>query len=116
MDETIEILRREFNAEEGSFLLQLRGMQWDRAAFTRLEQAMRAVCAEFGTIEKIERWLAEGFYEMATAVPSWTSHPSFPRPAPDTYFEDCLERIGDLADWFFRGESNYCPGHAWTDL
>ncbi|WP_326763569.1 hypothetical protein OG978_02350 [Streptomyces sp. NBC_01591] len=116
MDETIEVLRREFNAEEGSFLLQLRGRQWDRTAFTRLEQAMRAACAQFETSEKIDRWLAEGFYEVATAVPSWTSHPAFPRPAPDAYYEECLERIGDLADRFFRGESNYYPGHVWTDL
>ncbi|WP_406011921.1 hypothetical protein OG520_01855 [Streptomyces sp. NBC_00984] len=69
MDETIETLRREFNAEEGSFLLQLRGRQWDRTAFARLVRAMRAAGAQSETSEKIDRWLAEGFYEVATAVP-----------------------------------------------
>ncbi|GAA1544833.1 hypothetical protein GCM10009730_62410 [Streptomyces albidochromogenes] len=24
-----------------------------------------------------------------------------PKPAPDAYFEDCIERIGDLANWYF---------------
>lgn len=44
MDETTKVLRREFDAEEGSFLLRLRGdLEWDRAAFTSLERAMRAI-------------------------------------------------------------------------
>ncbi|WP_344978752.1 hypothetical protein [Streptosporangium fragile] len=43
----LELLRREFDAEDGSFLVQLRcDLQWDRQAFSRLEQAMRRVCAE----------------------------------------------------------------------
>jgi hypothetical protein len=25
----------------------------------------------------------------------WTSHANFPRPAPETYYKDCMERIGD---------------------
>jgi hypothetical protein len=42
----LELVRREFSAEDGSFLLQLRiDLHWDRHAFSRLEQAMRRVCA-----------------------------------------------------------------------
>ncbi|WP_327576965.1 MULTISPECIES: hypothetical protein [unclassified Streptomyces] len=41
MDEITGVLRREFGAAEGSFLLRLRGdLEWDRAAFTCLERAM----------------------------------------------------------------------------
>ncbi|GAB3660046.1 hypothetical protein GCM10028833_39280 [Glycomyces tarimensis] len=117
VDEYLETLRREFEAQEGSFLLQMRcDLKWDRAAFTRLERAMRAVCLRVHGNEKLDRWIAEGFYEMATSVPSWTSHPNFPRPGPDSYYEDCIERLGDLADWFFRGQSNYAEGHTWPDL
>ncbi|MFC9613025.1 hypothetical protein [Streptomyces sp. NPDC056938] len=117
MDEITGVLRREFGAAEGSFLLRLRGeLEWDRAAFTCLERAMRAVCERSQSDEKLDRWVAEGFYEVATWVPLWTSRPNFPRPTPDAYFEDCIERIGDLANWFFRGRHDYCEGHAWTDL
>ena len=43
----LELLRQEFRAEDGSFLLQLRvDLHWDRQAFSRLEQAMRRVCAQ----------------------------------------------------------------------
>lgn len=113
----LETLEREFRAEEGSFLLRLRtDLTWDRAAFTRLERAMRAVCAHFQRSPELDRWLAEGFYEVATVVPGWTAHPDFPRPTPAAYYENCLERIGDLADWFFRGESAYGEGHVWADL
>ncbi|MGW7067596.1 hypothetical protein ACWGII_30150 [Streptomyces sp. NPDC054855] len=113
----LETLEREFRAEEGSFLLRLRtDLTWDRAAFTRLERAMRAVCAHFQAASQLDRWLADGFYEVATAVPGWTAHPDFPRPVPAPYYEDCLERVGDLADWFFRGESSYGEGHVWADL
>lgn len=117
MERAIETLEGEFRAEEGSFLLRLRSdLTWDRAAFTRLERAMRAVCAHFQSTSQLDRWLADGFYEVATAVPGWTTHPNFPRPTPAAYHEACLERIGDLADWFFRGESSYDEGHVWVDL
>ncbi|MEU5999337.1 hypothetical protein ABZ837_16100 [Streptomyces sp. NPDC047197] len=117
VEKALAILEQEFAAEEGSFLIRLRGdLTWDRVAFTRLERAMRIACAAHQSSDQIDRWLADGFYELATAVPSWTSHPDFPRPTPVSYYEDCLERIGDLADWFFRGESNYSDGHVWADL
>lgn len=117
MDEAIGVLRREFDAEEGSFLLRLRGdLEWDRAAFTRLERAMRTACEHCQGDEKLDRWLAEGFYEVATWVPMWTSHANFPRPTPEAYYEDCMERISDLAGWFFRGWHVYSDGYLWSDL
>ncbi|MFD8676523.1 hypothetical protein ACFV1A_26015 [Streptomyces seoulensis] len=117
MDEIIAVLRQEFDAEDGSFLLRLRGdLAWDRSAFTRLERAMRAACEQSQGDEKLDRWLAEGFYEVATWVPAWTSHANFPRPTPETYYEDCIERISDLAGWFFRGWHGYSKGHSWADL
>jgi hypothetical protein len=41
-------LAREFRAGEGSFLLQLRvEMSWDKDAFRRLTEAMRACCQDY---------------------------------------------------------------------
>ncbi|WP_106253222.1 hypothetical protein [Allonocardiopsis opalescens] len=116
-DDARAVLLREFGAEDGSFLIRLRAdLAWDRAAFTRLERAMRAVCADSAGDELLDRRLAEGFYHLATWVGPWTSHPDFPRPSPAEYYDACLERLGDLADWYFRGEHAYVEPHTWPEL
>jgi hypothetical protein len=59
----LDLLRHEFNAEDGSFLVQLRvDYHWDRIAFSRLEQTMRRVCALEESREQLDRWLAEGYW------------------------------------------------------
>ncbi len=117
MDDALTVLRREFEAVEGSFLLRLRrDLVWDRAAFSRLEQAMRVACAHYEGHDDVPRWLAEGFYEVSQFVAEWTGHPNFPRPQPAQYYRDCLERLRDLADWFFRGCHAYQEPHVWRDL
>ncbi|GAB3271718.1 hypothetical protein [Kineosporia babensis] len=116
-DDVLAVLRSEFDAEDESFLLAMRtDLSWNRAAFTRLEQALREVCAESVGAEELPRWLAEGFYELSHDVANWTAHPNFPRPEPESYYTDCLERLQDLADWFFRGWSAYPEDYNWPDL
>lgn len=119
-DDYLSVLRREFSAEEGSFLLELRGNVWDKAAFTRLTEAMLECCRAydrtqpptlFGHVydtETVPRWLAEGFWYVDTFVRGHTSHPAWDdkkRREPD-YYEAAYERLFDLADWFFTGQ---CP-------
>jgi hypothetical protein len=117
VDEVLTALREEFEGADGSFLLLIRTeLEWDRAAFTRLEGAMRAACVAFEQHDELPRWLAEGFYYVSHFVADWTSHPSFPRPEPTAYYTDCLERLSDLADWFFRGVHNYLEPHVWAEL
>jgi hypothetical protein len=57
----LTILAREFRAGEGSFLLQLRiEMYWDKDAFRRLTEAMRACCKDYQySQEQLERDLKE---------------------------------------------------------
>lgn len=103
-----EILRAEFAAENGSFLLLLRTeLTWDTAAFERLTAAMLEVVrtAEHG--DKIPRWLAEGFWLLDTFVSDWSSHASFPRPLPSEYYAAAYARLHDLAYWLFVGENPY---------
>jgi len=78
----LELLRREFSVEDGSFLLQLRiDLHWDRQAFSRLEQAMRRVCARLEPQDHLDRWLADGYWYLSDFVPGHTSHPNFPGPS-----------------------------------
>ncbi|MFG3711819.1 hypothetical protein [Micromonospora sp. NPDC047730] len=102
---------------DGSFLLRLRcELVWDRAAFSRLEQAMRVACEQREGHDDLPRWMAEGFYEVSHFVAEWTAHSHFPRPEPAQHYQDCLERLRDLADWFFRGWHAYQEPHLWRDL
>ena len=115
--DTLSVLRREFAAEEGTFLLTLRrDMRWDAAAFTRLEKAMRCVCAEYAQHPTLERWMADGFYFVATWVPRITSTSRFQRPASTEYYRSAIERIQALGYWFFTGQSLFPPGHQIGDM
>lgn len=117
VDDVAAVLPEEFEAVADSFLLRLRvDLVWDRAAFSRLEQAMRLVCEQYEGREDLPRRMADGFYEVSHFVAEWTSHPNFPRPEPAQYYQDCLERLRDLADWFFRGWHAYQEPHDWRDL
>jgi len=56
-DEGVERLRRELSAEEDIFLLGLRGdrIEWEKAAFTRFEQALRWACTATGRHTRTSR-------------------------------------------------------------
>ena len=102
-----EILRREFEAEEGSFLLQVRGrLKWDWDAFRRLTSAMYDVADEARRQPSIETWIAQGFWFCDTWIRDWTTHPNFPRPPEDAY-QEAIELVHNLADFLFFGESPY---------
>ena len=113
----LDLLRQEFRAEDGSFLLQLRvDLHWDRQAFSRLEHAMRRVCAQQEPRHQLDRWLVEGYWYLSDFVPGHTSHPGFPRPEPDPYYKAAVRRLQDLQNWFATGRSPYRDGHEWPDL
>jgi hypothetical protein len=113
----LELLRREFGAEDGSFLLQLRiDLHWDRQAFSRLEQAMRRVCARLEQQDHLDRWLAEGYWYLSDFVPGHISHPNFPRPEPAGYYAAATQRLWDLQYWFATGRSIYLDSYQWPDL
>jgi tetratricopeptide (TPR) repeat protein len=101
------ILRREFDAEEGSFLIQIRcRLEWDWDAFRRLTSAMYDVADEARGNSSIETWIAEGFWFCDTWIRGHTIHPSFPRP-PEEAYRDALELLNNLASFLFTGQSPY---------
>jgi hypothetical protein len=69
------VLQKEFAAEPGSFLVELRfDLRWDRAAFSRLTYAMEQCCRALAGVDVVERWLAEGFWYLSWFPRSWTGH------------------------------------------
>ena len=110
-------LRAEFGADDGSFLLRLwMTRRWDKAAFIRLTNAMMACCEQYEGSETMESWLAQGFYLVPTFTRHWVSSPDSPREHPQAYYQVALQRLDDLARWFFFGESPYLSGHEWHPL
>ena len=108
MAEYESILRHEFAAEDGSFLLQLRcDLTWDKAAFSRLVVAMEQCAVAHAGRDVIERWVAEGFWYLERFTQDWSIHPSFPRLHGEDYYKAAYERLGDLSYWLFVGDSPY---------
>ena len=100
-------LKRQFDAEEDSFLLLLRcELKWSEDAFKELTTAMYHVASKYQDAESIPTWIANGFWYCDTWVREWTSHENFPRPGED-YYHDSLELIRDLAYYLFMSESPY---------
>jgi hypothetical protein len=77
---------------------------------------MREACAAYEERDQLPRWLVDGFSFASLFVRSWTGHPSFRRPESEEYYEACLQRLDDLASWFFSGRSPYVAEYAWLPL
>ncbi len=108
MNEWEPILREEFAAENDSFLLRLRcELVWDKAAFNRLVAAMEQCAIAYQRQEKIDRWVAEGFWFVEQFVPADSGHTNFPLPHGKAYYERAYKRLKDLSYWLFTGESPY---------
>jgi hypothetical protein len=102
-----QILKSEFDAEDGSFLLIVRcELRWDIEAFRRLTSAMYDMATKLKGSEVIPTWIANGFWYCDTWVRDWTSHRNFPRPQTD-YYDSSLQLLRDLACFLFFGESPY---------
>jgi hypothetical protein len=102
-----DVLKREFDAEGGSFLLRVRSeLTWDWAAFHRLTSAMYDVADEARKKPSIDTWIANGFWFCDTWIKEWTVHPNFPRP-PERAYRDAIELIHDLCFFLFTGDSPY---------
>ena len=108
MSTSEEILRSEFDEEEGSFGLQLRcHLKWDTEAFRRLTGAMYVVAEKQRGVPSIERWIAQGFWYYDHFIKDWSTHPNFPREHTEQYYEEAYRLIHDLAYFLFIGESPY---------
>ncbi len=112
----MDVLRQQFEAGEGAFLIQMRGMIWNKEAFSTLVLAMEACCRACEGQQSLERWLAKGFWYSSWCVRYWTEHPNFPRPEPQEYHQKALQRLDDLAWWFFMGHSPYEGGSGFDPL
>jgi len=113
----LAILKNEFEAGDDSFLIKIRiELNWDKAAFRRLTDAMLDYCRNQSHGETLERWLAHGFWYIPDFTRSWTTHPSFPRIHEAEYYEKAYQRLDALDYWFFVGESPFIDDTGFAPL
>ena len=117
MEDFMAILKNEFDADEGSFLIGLRpNLEWDKEAFNRLSSAMKQCAESHSSEQKLERWVAEGFWYVPRFVREWATHSNFPKVHATDYYERAFARLDDLAYWYFMGQSPYESGKHFEDL
>ena len=100
------ILKTHFDAENGSFLLNLRGENtWDRRAFDQLIHAMKSCCISSAADESLERWIAAGFLSTGASTRNWLSHSASRLNRSAEYYKAATELLFELEYWYFLGES-----------
>ena len=103
----LEVLKHEFDAEEGSFLYKLRiEFVWDKESFSRLTEAMRQCCQDTGRQQTLDRWMALGFWFTYSFVTGWVNHPNFPKQFPEEYYTQSFNILHSLTDRSFVGNEN----------
>jgi hypothetical protein len=101
-DDWRSVLRHEFTAGDGSFLIRLRiDLVWDTEAFARLTRAMEDCCAATAGADQLERWLAEGFWYVYFFTQGHTDHVSWANSPQRREIDAGVEELGELADRFF---------------
>ena len=100
-------LKIEIDGGYGTFLNLLRcELRWDWDAFYKLTSLMYDVAELSDEKEKVEKYIAHGFWFIDTWVKAWTGHKDFPRPEKEDY-EEAIELLHDLCYYYFIGESPF---------
>ena len=68
MENWREVLLEEFSGGEGSLLFAIYFGHWNSIAYERLILAMQECCRALQGQEKIERWIAAGFYDLGQLI------------------------------------------------
>ncbi|WP_299158797.1 Imm41 family immunity protein [uncultured Tenacibaculum sp.] len=98
----------ELNAENGSFLLELRtDFNWNHNSFINLLSELNNECKQTKGDENLSRDIASGIWYISDFIKSWTKHKNFPKKYSDEYYKKAYELINDLAYSYFTSESPY---------
>ncbi|KAF9660140.1 hypothetical protein ABHQ57_06755 [Tenacibaculum sp. ZH5_bin.1] len=98
----------ELNAENGSFLLELRtDLNWNHDSFINLLTELNAECKRTKENLNLSRDTACGIWYISDFIKNWTEHQNFPKEFAKEYYEKANELINDLAYSYFMAESPY---------
>ena len=101
-------LKDELNAENGSFLLELRtDLNWNHNSFINLLTEINNECKRTKENPNLPRDIASGIWHISDFIKSWTEHQNFPKKYSAEYYEKSYGLITDLAYSYFMSESPY---------
>ena len=101
-------LKDELNAENGSFLLELRtDFNWNHNSFVNLLSELNNECKRTKEDQYLSRDIASGIWYISDFIKSWTEHKNFQKKYSAEYYEKAYELINDLAHSYFMSESPY---------
>lgn len=101
-------IKDELNAEEGSFLLELRtDLNWNHSSFVNLLTELNNECKRTKGNPNLSREIASGIWFISDFIKNWTEHKNFPKIYPQEYYAKSYELITDLANTYFMTESLY---------
>lgn len=101
-------LKDELNAENGSFLLELRSeLNWNHNAFMNLLTELFAEYKRTKANPELSRDIASGIWYISNFIENWTEHEDFPKIYSNKYYEMAYELIYDFAYAYFMSEIPY---------
>ncbi len=101
-------LKDELNAENGSFILELRTkLHWNHNSFINLLTEINKEYKRTKENSNLPRDIASGIWYISVFIKSWSEHNSFPKEYVPEYYEKAYEIINDLAYSYFMSESPY---------
>lgn len=100
------ILIQELNAEDNSFLIELRGnANWKHTSFLNLLEKFYEECQKRENDSMLSREIAGGVWDLYDVVKSCNQH--LKNKFSEEYYELAYELINDLMYHYFVGESLY---------
>ena len=101
-------LIKELEADQGSFLLELRtGLNWNHNYFINLVSKLYTYCLNNKDANELERPMASSIWYISTFVKGWTEHSNFPKTHSKKYYSKSYELLNELAEFYFNGTSSY---------
>ncbi|HEY0744183.1 MAG TPA: hypothetical protein VGD40_22105 [Chryseosolibacter sp.] len=101
-------LKKELDAADGSFLLELRtGFSWNHYAFINLLRKIEEECKRTQNDTSLDREIASGIWYSINFIKDWVNHENFPKVYPSKYYEIAFGLLNELGYYYFMGESPY---------
>jgi len=101
-------LKDELNAENGSFLLELRTeFNWNHKSFVNLMTELNNESNKTKNDSELSREITSGFWYVSDFIKNWTEHENFIKKLPTEYYNKAYELINDIVYTYFMSESPY---------
>jgi hypothetical protein len=96
----------ELNAENGSFILELRTeLNWNHNSFLNLVNELNKEFEVTKNENKLNREIACGIWYISNFIKDWSQHENFQKKLTKEYYTKSYELINDLAYQYFMAES-----------